>query len=239
MSPTLDTVLTIAGFVAVFIGVGVVVSVAPFAMLMGDAVHKDSPAIQSYLIVVAVILPPVLVVTEYLIGIVLAWRNPGLTFYYPWIILAIGGASWWAVATVIDTWFENAKLNVTPRRRDVVKRYAVQGTIHNLADSEIDELDGLRLDDGLGWRDRTALTPTVTSRRERAIPRDLFQAKHRTFTVRADKGLPPGWRIERSEIAGEAAGPGGGTQYVFIAPDGQTPTFRKLVERGFLEEASE
>ncbi|MBF9351488.1 hypothetical protein BKG80_14500 [Mycobacteroides chelonae] len=238
MSPTLDTALTIAGFVAVFIGVAVVISIAPFAMLMSDAIHEDSPAIQSYLVIAAVVLPPVVVVAEYLTGIVLAWRNSGTTVYYPWITLVIGAASWCAIAIVIDTWFENAQFNINPRRRDVVKRYAVQGTIHNLTASEIAELDGLVLDDRLGWRDRTALTPTDTPRRKRAIPRDLFQAKHRMFAVHADKGLPPGWHIERSDIAGEAAGPGGGTQYVFIAPDGQTPTFQPLVERGFLEETS-
>ncbi|SKT53820.1 Uncharacterised protein [Mycobacteroides abscessus subsp. massiliense] len=238
MNPALDTVLTGAGFVAVLIGVLFVIGIAPFALMMSDSIDKDSPAIQPYLVIAAVVVPPVVVVAEYITGIVLAWQNPGTTFYYPWVTLAIGAVSWCAIAAVITTWFENAKLYSSPRRRDVVKRYAVQGTIHNLADSEVDKLDGLRLDDGLGWRDRAALTPTDTTRRKRAIPRDLFSAKHRTFTVHADKGLPPGWRIERSEIAGEAAGPGGGTQYVFIAPNGQTPTFQALIEQGFLEEVS-
>lgn len=237
-SSVLDNVLTIAGFVVVLVGVAVAIGIAPFAVLMGDAVDEDSPAYQSYLVVGAVIVPPVVVAIEYLTGVVLAWRNPGTTFYYPWITLAIGGASWWAIAAVIDIWFDNAKLHANLRRRDPVKRYAVQGTIRDLTDSEIAELDGLTLDDRLGWRDRTALTPAATTRRERAIPRELFKAKHRVFLVRADKGLPSGWRIERSEIAGEAAGPGGGTQYVFIAPGGQTSAFGPLIGRGFLEEVT-
>lgn len=238
MNPALDTVLTGAGFLAVLIGVVVVIGIAPFALMMSDSIGKDSPAIQTYLVVAAVVAPPVVVVAEYVTGIVLAWQNPGTTFYYPWITLAIGAASWCAIAAVITTWFENAKLYVNPRRRDVVKRYAVQGTIRILDDREIAELDGLQLDDGLGWRNRTALTPTATTRRERAIPRELFCAKHRTFMVRADKGLPAGWNIERSEIAGEAAGPGGGTQYVFIAPADQATTFEALLEQGFLVEVS-
>ncbi len=238
MNPALDTVLTSAGFVAVLIGVVAVIGIAPFALMMGDSIDENSPAVQSYLVIAAVIVPPVVIVAEYLTGIVLAWRNQGTTFYYPWVTLAIGAASWCALSAAIATWFNNASLRVNPRRRDVVKRYAVQGTIHNLTDSEIAQLDGLELDDRLGWRNRTALTPTATTRRERAIPRDLFAAPCRTFTLRADKGLPAGWLIEQSEIASEAAGPGGGIQYVFIAPGDQDCTFEPLVDRGFLEETS-
>lgn len=236
MSPTLDIVLTAAGFGAVLVGVVMVVGVAPFALMMSDSIGEDSAAIQSYLVIAAVIVPPVVVVAEYITGVALAWRNPGATSYYPWIVLVIAGASWWALTTGIAAWFDSASLRVNPRRSDIVKRYAVRGTICILSASEIVELDGLSLDDRLGWRDRVALTPAGTPRRKRAIPRFLFKAQHRRFTVHAGTGLPTGWTIERSEIASGAYGPGGGIQYVFIAPDGQAPTFGPLMDRGFLEE---
>lgn len=237
MSPSLDTALTILGFVVILPGVAYVIGMAPFALMTGDSLSEDCPALQAYLVVAAVVVPPLVVLGEYVIAIVWAWRAGSLTFYYPWIALAVGAASWFAVAGSMGIWTDSVGRRRNARQRDVTKPYAIAGTIHEMSAAEIAaELDGQVLDNRIGRPGPIWLTPSSTSTKKRALPSNMFNREFHAYVVRADRGLPPGWGIERSEVAPWLGLPGGGTQYIITPPPGEAGTLQQLIDRGFLAE---
>ena len=98
MSPTWDTVVTIAAFVVLLLPLFFVIASAPLHFMQTDGMGKDSPTAIVYLAVAMVVVPPLVAVGVYVTAIVLAWRAAGPTWYYPLVAGAVGGALWFGTA---------------------------------------------------------------------------------------------------------------------------------------------
>jgi len=80
------------------------------------------------------------------------------------------------------------------------------------------------------------LAPEGTPYEGRALPHDSLDKEIHKYVIHAEKGLPPGWKIEESLAAPWFGHPGGGPQYRIIAPLGMKARTQDLIDRGFLED---
>ncbi|MEZ0363587.1 hypothetical protein ACAG26_07755 [Mycobacterium sp. pUA109] len=81
-----------------------VIAMAPFAAMMSDNFGRDTPPLAGLLVVAAVFLPPSAAAGVYVAGAMRAYYSSGLTFYYPWIALAVGAAAWAGIGGSISRW---------------------------------------------------------------------------------------------------------------------------------------
>jgi hypothetical protein len=112
------------------------------------------------------------------------------------------------------------------------KPYAIPGTV--VPDAHLEP--GTVIDrfgyPGGGW-----LSPEGTPFLERALPPDSAMKPYFTYEVADPSQLPPGWRIEQSNVAPWFHQPGGGVQYRIVAPEGERPSVQTLLDWGYLREA--
>jgi hypothetical protein len=110
MSPGMDTALTVIGFVVILpVAVFAAGSGSMTGMMMGDGMRTGSPKLYGYLVVAAIVLPPIVVLTLYVSAIVLACLASGSTFYYPIVALAAGAAAWFGISGGIAEWIDRIK----------------------------------------------------------------------------------------------------------------------------------
>ncbi len=134
-----------------------------------------------------------------------------------------------------DAQFKDADGNlIYPDDTDPAKPYAVPGTVHDMTAADLQKLDG-QVIDRIGHPGGAWLAPEGTPYGERALAPGSLGREFHTYTVHAEEGLPPGWRIEESRVAPWFGQPGGGIQYRIIAPPGERPNVAALILRGFLE----
>jgi Tuberculosis necrotizing toxin len=104
-----------------------------------------------------------------------------------------------------------------------------------LTQADILKLDG-RMVDRIGHPGGAWLAPEGTPYEGRALPHDSLGKEVHQYIIHADKGLPPGWKLEESLAAPWFGHPGGGPQYRLIAPPGAKARIQDLIDRGFLED---
>lgn len=118
MSQTWNTAVTIGLFVLLSVPVLASIVAAPFYAMLGDGITPQSPRLVFYLVVVAVVLPPVVVIGVYVTSIVLAWQASGPTWYYPLIAGVLGAVLWFGIAGGSGSGIKWLHANGKPRRRD-------------------------------------------------------------------------------------------------------------------------
>lgn len=111
------------------------------------------------------------------------------------------------------------------------KPYAIQGTV--IDNAQLPEGTAI---DRFGYPGGAYLSPDGVPFAERALPPDSATKPYFQYVVADPSKLPPGWRIEESQVAPWFHQPGGGTQYRVIAPDSERPSTQALVDSGFLRE---
>ncbi|ANE81593.1 hypothetical protein A7U43_21945 [Mycobacterium adipatum] len=111
------------------------------------------------------------------------------------------------------------------------KPYAIQGTVIDNA-----QLPAGTAIDRFGYPGGAYLSPDGVPFAERALPPDSATKPYFQYVVADPSKLPPGWRIEESQVAPWFHQPGGGTQYRIIAPGSERPSTQALVDSGFLRE---
>lgn len=111
------------------------------------------------------------------------------------------------------------------------KPYAIQGTV--IDNAQLPEGTAI---DRFGYPGGAYLSPDGVPFAERALPPDSATKPYFQYVVADPSKLPPGWRIEESQVAPWFHQPGGGTQYRIIAPDSERPSTQALVDSGFLRE---
>ena len=94
MSPTWDTVVTVAVFVLLLVPLFFVIASAPLHFMQTDGVGERSSPVVVYLAIAMVVIPPLLAAGVYAAGVVMALLADGPTWYYPLIAGAAGGALW-------------------------------------------------------------------------------------------------------------------------------------------------
>ena len=115
MSATVDTVLTIAGFVVVALAVVVVIAMAPFAGMLSDGFSRDTPRSAGVLVVATIFLPAGVVVGVYVVAVVLAYGASGVRFYYPWVAFVVGAAAWAGIGGGLNGWLRHIQRASTGR----------------------------------------------------------------------------------------------------------------------------
>jgi Tuberculosis necrotizing toxin len=132
--------------------------------------------------------------------------------------------------------FEDANGNLRyPDADDPAKPYAVPGTVHNLAPTEIQALDGQKLS-RIGYPGGEWLAPLDSPYEGRSLPHTSLDKPYYVYTVHAEVGLPPGWKIELSRASAWFGHPGGEPQYFLIAPKDAEASVEELLDTGFLTE---
>lgn len=116
------------------------------------------------------------------------------------------------------------------------KPYAIEGTIippHAELPPQGTTLDRFGYPGG-EWLSPPEGTPPFA---ERALPPGSAVKPYFEYVVADPARLPPGWRIEQSNVAPWFNQPGGGVQYRIIAPpDGiDPPSVTELLESGYLK----
>jgi hypothetical protein len=124
---------------------------------------------------------------------------------------------------------------IYPDADDPAKPYAIPGTVRNLTEAELANLDG-KIVDRVGHPGGAWLAPEGTPYEGRALPHDSLDKELHKYIIHAEKGLPPGWKIEESLAAPWFGHPGGELQYRIIAPRGAKARTQDLIDRGFLED---
>ncbi|WP_078323007.1 TNT domain-containing protein [Mycobacteroides chelonae] len=117
-----------------------------------------------------------------------------------------------------------------PNDLDPAKPYAVPGTV----------IDNAQLPKGtilgrFGYPGGEWLAPEGTSFAKLSLPPDSAMKPYFEYAVSDPTKLPPGWRIEQSQVAPWFNQPGMGPQYRVIAPPGQEASVDALARYGFLE----
>lgn len=120
-----------------------------------------------------------------------------------------------------------------PDASDPTKPYAVPGTV----------VDNAQLPKGtvlgrFGYPGGEWLAPEGTPFAKLALPNESALKPYYEYVVSDPTKLPPGWRIEQSQVAPWFNQPGEGTQYRIIAPPGQKPNAQFLEDSGFLARIS-
>lgn len=120
-----------------------------------------------------------------------------------------------------------------PDASDPAKPYAVPGTV----------VDDAKLTKGtvlgrFGYPGGEWLAPEGTPFAKLALPNESALKPYYEYVVSDPAKLPPGWRIEQSQVAPWFHQPGEGTQYRIIAPPGQKPNAQFLEDSGFLARIS-
>ncbi|RIS64368.1 glycohydrolase toxin TNT-related protein [Mycobacteroides abscessus] len=120
-----------------------------------------------------------------------------------------------------------------PDASDPTKPYAVPGTV----------VDNAQLPKGtvlgrFGYPGGEWLAPEGTPFAKLALPNESALKPYYEYVVSDPAKLPPGWRIEQSQVAPWFHQPGEGTQYRIIAPPGQKPNAQFLEDSGFLARIS-
>ncbi|MFI1918665.1 TNT domain-containing protein [Nocardia sp. NPDC020380] len=113
---------------------------------------------------------------------------------------------------------------------ELTGEYAVAGTR-----KVVDLPAGTRMDrygyPGGGW-----LAPEGAPYAERALPPDTIpNGKPLLGYVTTGRPLPPGWRIEQSEVAPWFGEPGGGLQYRILNEHGETGSVNELIRAKYLQ----
>ncbi|MGB0971858.1 MAG: glycohydrolase toxin TNT-related protein [Mycobacterium sp.] len=111
------------------------------------------------------------------------------------------------------------------------KPYAVPGTIidnAHIAEGTVIDRFG---HPGGAW-----LSPEGTPFAERALPGSSAEKPYYKYVVGDLSNLPPGWRIEQSEVAPWFHQPGGGIQYRIFGPDDSWGKIEDLVGFDVIEE---
>ncbi|OBA78593.1 hypothetical protein A9W99_23265 [Mycobacterium sp. 1164966.3] len=113
MSSSLDTALTIAGFV---LCAGVVALCVPGGLAMSGISAADESQDrpprslrENAVSVAAVVVPPALFAGICVAAVTLAWLASGLTFYYPLLALGVGVAAWYGAIVGLAAWRNNVK----------------------------------------------------------------------------------------------------------------------------------
>jgi hypothetical protein len=122
-----------------------------------------------------------------------------------------------------------------PDADDPAKPYAIPGTIHDLTSAEVKALDGTKLD-RIGYPAGEWLAPPGTPYEGRSLPHTSLDKPYHVYTIHADIGLPPGWKIELSRAAAWFGHRGGEPQYFLIPPNGAEASVKELLDTGFLTE---
>ncbi|ORB60166.1 hypothetical protein BST43_03650 [Mycobacteroides saopaulense] len=117
-----------------------------------------------------------------------------------------------------------------PSDLDPAKPYAVPGTV----------IDNAQLPKGtilgrFGYPGGEWLAPEGTPFAKLSLPPDSAIKPYFEYAVSDPTKLPPGWRIEQSQVAPWFNQPGMGPQYRVIAPPGQEASVDALARYGFLE----
>ncbi|MGL5443026.1 MAG: TNT domain-containing protein, partial [[Mycobacterium] stephanolepidis] len=110
------------------------------------------------------------------------------------------------------------------------KPYAVPHTVIDNA-----EIPKGAVLDRFGYPAGEWLSPEGTPFAERALPPGSAAKPYFQYVVDDPAKLPPGWRIEQSQVAPWFNQPGGGIQYRVIAPSGVEPSVQELINWGFLK----
>lgn len=118
-----------------------------------------------------------------------------------------------------------------PDAADPTKPYAVPGTV----------VDNAQLPKGtvlgrFGYPGGEWLAPEGTPFAKLALPNESALKPYFQYIVEDPTKLPPGWRIEQSQVAPWFNQPGMGPQYRIIAPVGERASTQELLEWGFLGE---
>lgn len=126
-----------------------------------------------------------------------------------------------------------------PNENLATKPYAKPGTTNDMTSADLNEMSGKTLD-RIGHPGGGYLSPQGTSYEQRALPAGSLERDYHAYTVHPEKGLPPGWKIEKSTVGETFGQPGGGIQYRILEPDGNggyiTGNVAELEKRGFLAE---
>lgn len=109
------------------------------------------------------------------------------------------------------------------------KPYAVAGTV--IPDATL--APGTVLE-RFGFPGGAYLAPDGTPYAQLALPPGNAVKPYYQYVVSDSIGLPPGWRIEQSQVAPWFHQPGGGQQYRILDETGQNATVEDLVAWGFL-----
>lgn len=109
MSSGVDTAVTAVGFVILLPAVVFVVATAPMLGMAGDGIGPHSRKLYGYLVLALVIVPPLFLITLYVVALVLACVATGSTFYYPLVALAVGAAAWFGLTSGIGVWIDRVK----------------------------------------------------------------------------------------------------------------------------------
>ncbi|MUM15946.1 DUF4237 domain-containing protein [Mycobacterium sp. CBMA271] len=116
-----------------------------------------------------------------------------------------------------------------PDASDPAKPYAVPGTV----------IDNVQLQKGtvlgrFGYPGGEWLAPEGTPFAKLSLPNESALKPYYEYVVNDPTKLPPGWRIEESQVAPWFNQPGMGPQYRVIAPPGKIPNVEFLEISGFL-----
>lgn len=112
------------------------------------------------------------------------------------------------------------------------KPYAISGTVIDHA-----ELPAGTPMDRFGSPFGAWTSPEGTPFPERALPPDSATKPYYQYVVADPTKLPPGFRIEQSDVAPWFHQPGGGIQYRIIGPDGKSARVNDLLNSGYLRES--
>jgi hypothetical protein len=111
------------------------------------------------------------------------------------------------------------------------KPYAVPGTVVDKAD-----IPQGTVIDRFGSPYGSWLSPDGTPFSERALAPESASKIYNHYVVDDPSLLPPGFRIEQSEVAPWFHQPGGGIQYRIIGPDGNNAAVNDLLDSGYLRD---
>ncbi len=109
------------------------------------------------------------------------------------------------------------------------KPYAIPGTVV----PEVSLHEGAIID-RFGSPYGSWLSPDGTPFAERALPPDSAHKPYYQYVVVNPDAIPPGYRIEQSQVAPWFHQPGGGIQYRILGPDGKDAPVESLTECGYL-----
>jgi hypothetical protein len=114
------------------------------------------------------------------------------------------------------------------------KPYAVPGTV--IDDAEIPQGTAI---DRFGSPFGSWVSPDGTPFEARALPPDSAVKSYYQYVVDDPTRLPPGFRVEQSQVAPWFQQPGGGIQYRIVGPDGNNASVNDLLDSGYLKDLHE
>jgi hypothetical protein len=118
---------------------------------------------------------------------------------------------------------------IYPDDRLASQPYAIPGTV--IPDAHLPQ--GTELG-RFGYPGGAYLAPEGTPFAELSLPPESAGKPYFQYVVADPAKLPPGWRIEQSQVAPWFHQPGGGTQYRIIDEFGNNGSVEQLVRWGFL-----